>query len=121
MPRPKSGPRLWLDKTRETWSVIDGRKSVRTGCGKSQIQEAKEFLAAYLAANHTIAARFTEADLNRAIRAAKQAGAAAVLVLPDGTIRIELDTKAPADELSAYQKWRAAEVEAGRLPAKVIL
>jgi hypothetical protein len=35
-------------------------------------------------------ARFTQADLNRAIRAAKQAGAGAVLLLPDGTIRIEL-------------------------------
>jgi hypothetical protein len=35
-------------------------------------------------------ARFTQADLNRAIRAAKQAGACAVIMLPDGTIRIEL-------------------------------
>jgi hypothetical protein len=36
------------------------------------------------------AARFTQADINRAIRAARQAGAAAVLLLPDGTIRIDL-------------------------------
>lgn len=56
MPRPRSGPRLWLDEARDTWSVIDGRKAVRTGCGKSQLQEAKEFLADYLAANHSIAA-----------------------------------------------------------------
>lgn len=56
MPRPKSGPRLWLDPERETYTVIDGRKAVRTGCGKSQLQEAKDFLADYLAANHTIAA-----------------------------------------------------------------
>jgi integrase len=56
MPRPKSGPRLWLDQERESWTVIDGRKSIRTGCGKSQLQEAKDFLQEYLAANHSIAA-----------------------------------------------------------------
>jgi hypothetical protein len=33
-------------------------------------------------------ARFTQADVARAIRAAKQAGAGAVELLPDGTIRI---------------------------------
>jgi hypothetical protein len=37
------------------------------------------------------AARFTQADLARSIRAAKQAGAGAVELLPDGTIRIRLD------------------------------
>lgn len=36
-------------------------------------------------------ARFTQADLARSIRAAKQAGAGAVELLPDGTIRIRLD------------------------------
>jgi hypothetical protein len=36
-------------------------------------------------------ARFTQADIARTIRAAKQAGAAAVELLPDGTIRIRLD------------------------------
>jgi hypothetical protein len=36
------------------------------------------------------AARFTQADVARAIRAAKQAGAAGVRILPDGTIQIEL-------------------------------
>ncbi|VIO73839.1 tyrosine-type recombinase/integrase [Bradyrhizobium ivorense] len=56
MPRPRSGPRLWLDPARETWSVIDGRKTVRTGCGKSELQKAKDFLRDYLAANHSIAA-----------------------------------------------------------------
>ena len=35
-------------------------------------------------------ARFTQADIARATRAAKQAGAGAVEVLPDGTIRISL-------------------------------
>jgi hypothetical protein len=36
-------------------------------------------------------ARFTQADVARSIRAAKQAGAEAVELLPDGTIRICLD------------------------------
>jgi integrase len=54
MPRPKSGPRLWLDKEREAWSVIDGRRVIRTGCGKGDVQGAKDFLQAYLAAHHTV-------------------------------------------------------------------
>ena len=37
------------------------------------------------------AARTTQADIARALRAAKQAGAKAVEVLPDGTIHISLD------------------------------
>jgi hypothetical protein len=36
-------------------------------------------------------ARFTQADVARSIRAAKQAGAGAVELLPDGRIRICLD------------------------------
>lgn len=35
-------------------------------------------------------ARFTQADVARSIRAAKQAGAVAVELRPDGTIRIAL-------------------------------
>jgi hypothetical protein len=35
-------------------------------------------------------ARFTQADVARSIRAAKQAGAGAVELRPDGTIRINL-------------------------------
>jgi hypothetical protein len=35
-------------------------------------------------------ARFTQADVARAIRAAKQAGAGSIEILPDGTIRIYL-------------------------------
>lgn len=37
------------------------------------------------------AARFTQADVARSIRAAKQAGAGAVELRPDGTIRISLE------------------------------
>lgn len=55
MPRPKSAPRLWLDPERQTWSIIDGSKSVRTGCGKSNVQGAKEVLQAYLADTHVVA------------------------------------------------------------------
>ena len=36
------------------------------------------------------AARFTQADIARAIRAAKQAGAGSVKLVPDGTIDISL-------------------------------
>jgi hypothetical protein len=36
-------------------------------------------------------ARVTQADLARAVRAARQAGAGAVELLPDGTIRIRLE------------------------------
>jgi len=35
-------------------------------------------------------ARVTQADINRCIRAAKQAGAGAVVVQPDGSIKISL-------------------------------
>jgi hypothetical protein len=40
--------------------------------------------------------RFTQADLSRAIRAAKLAGAGAVLLLLDGTIRIEIEAQPSA-------------------------
>lgn len=43
-------------------------------------------------------ARVTQADVARAIRAAKQTGAGAVEVLPDGTIRIQIaPAAAPAE------------------------
>jgi hypothetical protein len=40
-------------------------------------------------------ARISQADINRAIRAARQAGAAAVEVQPSGVIRILLDETPP--------------------------
>jgi hypothetical protein len=42
-------------------------------------------------------ARVTQADISRAIRAAKQAGAGVVELLPDGTIRINLKDKLVAE------------------------
>lgn len=47
-------------------------------------------------------ARVTQADVARAIRAAKQTGAGAVEVLPDGTIRIQIaPASAPAESPAA--------------------
>ena len=54
MPRPKSVPRLWLDKERQSWSLIDGSRTIRTGCGAGELQPAKDFLADYLNAHHTV-------------------------------------------------------------------
>lgn len=57
-------------------------------------------------------ARVTQADVARAIRAAKQTGAGSVDVLPDGTIRIQIAPAAapaapeplPADRPVAEEK-----------------
>lgn len=54
MPRQSTGPRLWLDKARQSWTIIDGRRSVRTGCGKGDLQAAKEVLKAYIAEYHVV-------------------------------------------------------------------
>jgi hypothetical protein len=43
-------------------------------------------------------ARFTLADVARTIRAAKQAGANTVRLLPDGTIRIDLQPEPAGDK-----------------------
>ena len=43
------------------------------------------------------AARFTQADAARAIRAAKQTGAGDVLIQPDGIIVIRLSSPSAAD------------------------
>ncbi len=43
-------------------------------------------------------ARITQADVARALRAAKQAGAGCVEVMPDGTIRIDLSPSSTGQE-----------------------
>jgi hypothetical protein len=43
-------------------------------------------------------ARFTQADVARSIRAAKQAGAGSVRLLTDGTIRIDLQPEPAGDK-----------------------
>lgn len=55
-------------------------------------------------------ARFTQADLARCIRAAQQCGASQVVVLPDGTIRIDLQSSndTPTDD-EASQRRRFGE------------
>jgi len=45
------------------------------------------------------AARFTQADVARSLRAAKQVGAGSVRLLPDGTIRIDLQSEPAGDNL----------------------
>lgn len=49
--------------------------------------------------------RFTEADVRRAIKAAKRAGASVVEIKPDGTIAVSLSPQTTED----------AEIEAGKL------
>jgi hypothetical protein len=55
-------------------------------------------------------ARVTQADVARALRAAKQEGAAGVDVLPDGTIRVLLVAPETATRESERQVDRGAEI-----------
>jgi integrase len=54
MPRRSSGPKLWWDKARETWTIIDGRKRSRTGFGAEETARAEAALGDYIASKHTI-------------------------------------------------------------------
>src|SRR5258708_3508760 len=54
MPRKSSGPHLWWDETRESWTIIDGRKRSRTGFGAGETAGAEEALGHYIASKHTI-------------------------------------------------------------------
>lgn len=49
-------------------------------------------------------ARITQADVARAIRAAKQTGAGCVEVLPDGTIRIDLSPSSTVSTPLEHEK-----------------
>lgn len=44
------------------------------------------------------AAKFTQADVARSLRAAKQAGAGSVRLFPDGTIKIDLQPEPVGDK-----------------------
>jgi hypothetical protein len=61
-------------------------------------------------------ARHTQADVARALRAAKQAGAAAVVVFPDGSIKILLESPPLAPEQAAntdpFLEWERAHEQA---------
>ena len=54
MPRRSSGPRLWFDQKRGTYTIVDGRKLSRTGCGPEDAKRAEEILGDYIASKHTI-------------------------------------------------------------------
>lgn len=53
-------------------------------------------------------ARYTQADVARAIRAAKQAGAGTVRVMPDGTIQIDVQ---PTNGVGPQQNGVATDDE----------
>lgn len=48
MPRRSSGPRLWPDKKRDTWTIVDGRSRYRTGCSLEEIGRAEKALREYI-------------------------------------------------------------------------
>jgi integrase len=52
MPRRSSGPRLYWDKGRETWTIIDGRFHRRTGLGAADIKPAERALRDYIESKH---------------------------------------------------------------------
>jgi integrase len=52
MPRRSSGPRLYWDKGRESWTVIDGRFHRRTGLGAADIKQAERALRDYIEGKH---------------------------------------------------------------------
>jgi integrase len=56
MPRRSSGPRLWWDKTRDTWTIIDGRFNRRTGFSAADIKQAERALRDYIESKHKPAA-----------------------------------------------------------------
>jgi integrase len=52
MPRRSSGPRLYWDKGRESWTIIDGRFHRRTGFGAEDIKQAERELRDYIESKH---------------------------------------------------------------------
>ena len=52
MPRRSSGPKLWFDKNRDTWTIIDGRSRHRTGCGPADVKRAEGALRDYIERKH---------------------------------------------------------------------
>lgn len=54
MPRRSSGPKLWFDKARNTWTITDGRIRRRTGFRADEATEAQGALRDYLAEKHQV-------------------------------------------------------------------
>ena len=54
MPRRSSGPHLWFDKKRGTWTIIDGRERRRTGFSADDIKRAEKALGEYTSSKHVV-------------------------------------------------------------------
>lgn len=54
MPRTSSGPRLWFDKRRGTWTIVDGRNRSRTGFRKNETSGAEKALEAHIGSKHVV-------------------------------------------------------------------
>ncbi len=52
MPRRSSGPKLWFDKGRGSWTIVDGRSRHRTGLGPADLEQAKGKLREYIEGQH---------------------------------------------------------------------
>ncbi len=54
MPRRSTGPKLWFDKARGTWTILDGRSRRRTGFALDESRQAQKALGEYIAAQHVV-------------------------------------------------------------------
>lgn len=54
MPRKPTGPRLWFDKTRGTWTIIDGKLRKRTGFSEAELSQAEAALVEHIGDKHAI-------------------------------------------------------------------
>src|SRR6266403_2647365 len=54
MPRRSSGPRLWFDKNRGTWTIVDGRSRRRTGFSADEIKRAEKALGESPSSKHVV-------------------------------------------------------------------
>jgi len=52
MPRRSAGPKLWFDKERQSWTIVDGRSRHRTGCRPEDVKGAERKLRDYIEAKH---------------------------------------------------------------------
>lgn len=63
MPRPRSAPRLYLDKSRRQWVIRDGTAYIRTGCPERDTGGAERALAGYIGSKYVPAASASPAIL----------------------------------------------------------
>lgn len=52
MPRRSSGPKLWWDSQRASYTIVDGRSRHRTGFGAAEIGRAEQALRDYITGKH---------------------------------------------------------------------